>query len=386
MANAVGQGGKKLGQEAAKQLLGGAIGSGQSATGSDNFTQNQNQAEATLAAPESAQQGVEAVQALPGSTQTANNALEQMGKIASETGAPVGAAVKGAGLRQIDQGQQLVNETHQDYNDAVAGAIRATQNAETALNSAAEKAKIDPQAYLNNMGVGGKLMTAIGMALSGIGSGVTGQPNLAMDAYQKNMDRAIQAQAMEFKNLMEVSAQKQGLIKTAQDKQQIAANAYNAAVMSVATGANVAIDGTTFQINNLQALHMAQQLKLLNNIKLSESTDNHSSQFKTNLQSGDVRRSTLMGDAARVMAEKLGMKQPLPPTQGYSPSERVGRPTPGVPNTPAYEKENSFSDDEVEPAQPGMTPNYDDKDFYSAVQRHQDKQAAREKAIKEGSL
>jgi len=53
---------------------------------------------------------------------------------------------------------------------------------------------IDPKHYLGEMGAGGKVATAIGLFLGGIGSGITGQSNPAMDFLNKQIDRDIEAQ------------------------------------------------------------------------------------------------------------------------------------------------------------------------------------------------
>lgn len=315
--------------EAVGQVAG-APGAGVSrALGDGSFTQYENQASATDASPDSAGIGTSAVQALPESNQKANIGIDQAAKIESEVGTPVGDAVKKTGLETNQESLDLIHKTKQDYHDAVQGAIQATTNAESALNDAAQKAAIDPQAYLHTLGVGDKLMASIGMALSGIGSGVTGQPNLAMDLYKKNMDAAIQAQAQEFQNMMEVSAQKQGLIKTAQDKQQIAANAYNAAVMSVTAGSNVAIQGTMAQIKSATAVPLAAQLQNQNNMMNSQAIDRHSSDFSSKYQSNDASKMTLMGDAAKTVIDHLtGNSKRTKDASQAQPANRIGRPLP----------------------------------------------------------
>lgn len=348
---------------------------GNKATGDGTFTQSEDNATATNAAPESAAIGVDAVQGLPGSTQKANLGLEQAGKIEAELGTPVGAEVKGTGLQTNKETENLIRDTRQDYNDAVKGAVQATTNAESALTSAAENAKIDPQAYLKSLGIDGKLMTGIGMALSGIGSGLTGQPNMAMDAYQKNMDRAIQAQTQIFKNMMEVSAQKQGLIKTAQDKQQIAANAYNAAVMSVATGANVAIQGVMTQIKSATAPYTAQQLMLSNDHVKSQAIDRHSKDFSSTIQSGNTGRTTLMGETMKPVVDYLTGKPKNPAAQGFNPAERTGRPVSG---TPASDAQTRFNDSS------STKKAADSNDFDRQLFEREQEQAGKEKAIREG--
>lgn len=54
--------------------------------------------------------------------------------------------------------------------------------------------KIDPNAYMNKMSTGEKVGTVIGLMLSGLGSGLSGQPNMAMDFLDKQIDRDIKGQ------------------------------------------------------------------------------------------------------------------------------------------------------------------------------------------------
>lgn len=54
--------------------------------------------------------------------------------------------------------------------------------------------KIDPERYLSNQGTGTRIASAIGMMLSGIGSGITGQPNLAVQRVNQAIEKDIEAQ------------------------------------------------------------------------------------------------------------------------------------------------------------------------------------------------
>lgn len=58
--------------------------------------------------------------------------------------------------------------------------------------------KIDPGKVWNNASTGNKVLAGIGVLLSGIGSGLTGQPNLAMSVINKTIDDDIAAQRSEL--------------------------------------------------------------------------------------------------------------------------------------------------------------------------------------------
>lgn len=78
--------------------------------------------------------------------------------------------------------------------------------------------KIDPNRYTSSLGTGGKVMTAIGLLLSGVGAGLTGKENMAAQFLQKNIDNDIEAQKAELgkkQNLLSQNLQEFGNIKDA---------------------------------------------------------------------------------------------------------------------------------------------------------------------------
>lgn len=62
--------------------------------------------------------------------------------------------------------------------------------------------KLDPNKLWNDAGVGSKILATIGLALSGAGSGLSGQPNLAFAALDKAIDRDAHAQMQDRSNKM----------------------------------------------------------------------------------------------------------------------------------------------------------------------------------------
>ena len=80
--------------------------------------------------------------------------------------------------------------------------------------------KIDPNAYIKGMSTGSKVMTGIGLILSGMGSGITGGPNLAMQFLQKQIDNDIDAQKANLgtkKTLLEANLRQYGNLRDATD-------------------------------------------------------------------------------------------------------------------------------------------------------------------------
>ena len=62
------------------------------------------------------------------------------------------------------------------------------------LYDAIKNTQIDPKRWQHNQSTGAKIANAIGMALSGIGSGLTGQKNLAQENINRAIDQDIDAQ------------------------------------------------------------------------------------------------------------------------------------------------------------------------------------------------
>lgn len=72
--------------------------------------------------------------------------------------------------------------------------VAANLKKDATLEKAFLNKTIDPERYLKNQSTGTRIASAIGMMLSGIGSGVTGQPNLAVQKIHEAIDKDIEAQ------------------------------------------------------------------------------------------------------------------------------------------------------------------------------------------------
>ncbi len=77
---------------------------------------------------------------------------------------------------------------------------------------------IKPNHYLENMSTEGKIMSSLGILLSGLGTGGTGQSNLAMDIINKQIDRDIDSQVKNLNakhNLLSANQEMFGNLKDA---------------------------------------------------------------------------------------------------------------------------------------------------------------------------
>lgn len=98
----------------------------------------------------------------------------------------LGEAQAAIAQEQIQQQQNFMKHAQDSYNEL--------NQERQGLVSDVKNNLINPNHYMENMSAVGKAGTMIGMLLSGMGSGVTGQPNMAMDILNKQIDRDIQSQ------------------------------------------------------------------------------------------------------------------------------------------------------------------------------------------------
>lgn len=134
--------------------------------------------------------------------------------------------------------------------------------------------KIDPTRVWDNASTGNKIMAGIGILLSGMGSGLTGQPNLAMDVINKTIDRDIDAQKTELgkkQNLLTQNYRKYGDLQQATAatelqlnsivQGQIAAAAAKASGPQAQAQAQVAIGQLQLKSNEIKQSLAIQGLK-----------------------------------------------------------------------------------------------------------------------------
>lgn len=295
--------------KAGADILGGAAGAvaplANAAANSATATQG-NQSEVKVGNADSYPLALEATKDLAPGKEGANQGIAGAAQIEKDIGVPVGQAIKQEGGLDVQKSANDMKDSAQRvYEESVQKTHDATIAAESALKAAAQNATIEPQAYLEKLGTGQKVLTAIGMALSGIGSGLTGQPNLAVDLYNKNTERAIETQKAKFENMMAASASAQGLLKTAQDRQAISSLAYQSAIMSVMQGNNAAIQGASMQIKSAAAPDIAKQLQFENDLKFQQANDAFSKSYINTMQSSDARQKNLLGAAMIPVAQHL---------------------------------------------------------------------------------
>lgn len=112
---------------------------------------------------------------------------EQIGQQQEALDASQAAGKEVAG---VQEGEAAALGKLPTYNDIVANYQAKDQK----LAQSYADAKIDPEHFLHSMSTGSKILTGIGMVLSGMGSATTGQPSYAMQVVNDAIKRDVEAQ------------------------------------------------------------------------------------------------------------------------------------------------------------------------------------------------
>lgn len=265
---------------------------------SKNFQQNSLNSVATPAADTAAV-------SLSGSASKAQKGVESAAETTDTLGTPVAKAASEAALDNLDFSKQQLRDTKLEYEQSLRGMHDATEKAGTAMEMAAEKSQIDPDLYLKRLGVSGRLLSSIGIILSGAGAGLSGQPNMAMQVFQKNIDRDIAAQQQNYQNLMENAAKQHDLLLTAKDRKLIATAAYYGAQQSVLMGAQAAIENVSALTKFATAKNVGETVKFELQQRLLKSLQDYTSLYKTVSSSGDLNNYNAMGVGIAAVADHL---------------------------------------------------------------------------------
>jgi hypothetical protein len=114
------------------------------------------------------------------------------------------SAIKQAGMAQENSYQAQANvwqnlvKEEQKANAEAAQKLAPLEAKSQELFKAVADGKVDHNRLYSNMSTGNKVLAAISVGLSGLGSGLTGQSNMAMDVIQKSIDRDIESQKIDL--------------------------------------------------------------------------------------------------------------------------------------------------------------------------------------------
>lgn len=116
-------------------------------------------------------------------------------------------AIRGAGAAEGKMGR----DTAQAYQDAITQQqqlpspeeiMAKRQQDDTDFENKLKSQKIDPEHYWNHQGTGSKILSTLGVLVSGLGAGQAGQENMAMKNINSAIDRDIDAQKNDQSNTM----------------------------------------------------------------------------------------------------------------------------------------------------------------------------------------
>jgi hypothetical protein len=254
---------------------------------------------------ETSQEATALAKGIPSTTQAAQKGAAQAAQTEKAIKVPAGGAGMAAAQKQTAQGQTLQGEAQQSYLKSAQQITQLQADAENALKMANAKAEIDPQRYLKNMSVSDKTITALGLFFGGAGAGMSRTSNPVADVLQKNIDRDIDAQKQEYSNLMQQAAAKAGLLKTAQDKQQIDLMAQQYATITVNNGISNLLNSSQFKAQGAVAPDLAASVQNQLQQNALGALGAYNQNYINTYQAGDTKRLNLFGIGAETVAEKL---------------------------------------------------------------------------------
>ncbi len=297
--------------------LAGALVPKQDTTQSDTAT-----AQGTSSA--AAQQGEQSAIDFGKSTEAAKAATGNIGEAEKKAAGTDFAPLQGSAAGAVGSAAGQAANSKQASQNGITQVNNATIAAGDAINRAASLAPVDPQRYLTNLGVSGRTLASLGVALSGLGAGLTGQPNMAMEILQKNIDRDIDSQKDLYQRKINEVSQQQNLIKTGLDQQNVAQQSYFGAQQTVLSGAQaaaaLAMQKLGLSVGDQKAVVVQNQLQK----QKIEATDAHTDRYVSNMHSGDTRTQNLMYNAATTVADQVGGTHQAPPTSSSAnPNSRA---------------------------------------------------------------
>ena len=133
-----------------------------------------------------------------------------------------------------------------------------------AFNKVKEAAIVNPQEVIKNFfkdsdgkdSTGKKLLFGLGMLLSGIGGGLTGQPNMAQQIFETRLQQGIDNKRKDFQNSFDIAAQEANIgskfIQSAQGRamsQQMAAGSSKTLISAVTEALGTNLQSTTAKNN-----------------------------------------------------------------------------------------------------------------------------------------
>ena len=195
--------------------------------------------------------------------------------------------------------------------------FKKNQESHLAFAQAILNGKIDPDRYVRNMDTGSRIASGIAMIISGIGSGLTGQPNYAIQHLEKAIDRDIDAQKSDKGDVMNLWKMNMDIYKNEQAATLAAKNQMLVGSMLKLKAAAALLPSAQAQIKAAPALAKLQEQITDNDWKIAVTTGAPGSEEEWNQKMGqmqikdrhiyeDLQKRTIpgVGRAKRQLSEK----------------------------------------------------------------------------------
>lgn len=240
------------------------------------------------------QAGEQTTQTLQDTAPTVNTAIEKTAEYTKNL-EPIVQSATDSAQHVTNLNESTTQVAHDNYVKSVQSTSDGLIATDHAIQQMGEAAKIDPTRYQTNLGLRKQTLAALGMALSGIGAGLTGQPNMAMEVFQRNLDRDIDAQKQTFLNLKDVADARLKQVNALQNNQAMNSTAQSAASVGAFTGINSILDSVSALSKVGTVKWQADLLKQLNSQNLLKAYDDHAKVFTTQTLSGNQENMNAIG-------------------------------------------------------------------------------------------
>lgn len=195
-----------------------------------------------------------------------------------------------AQLKSTPQSKQELDKSLNKFSDSM-------DQKQISLDSMQNELAQNPQAAVQKQYFGSasnSIMSSLAMALSGIGSGLTGQPNSAMEVFNNQIKRAIDQRSQNIEGYLKQSQQHQLSADQQMSKAQIAAMSRNIAITEINHGVAGLTEGLANTVKAKSGQAMAQVIIQKATQDAAQSAAQVTAPFVTNGTMNDASHITAM--------------------------------------------------------------------------------------------
>lgn len=168
------------------------------------------------------------------------------------------------------QTQGAVNQFQKNQGQTAESIVAASRAKDEQLERSFLDNKIDPNRFWKNQSTGSKIAAGIGLLFSGIGSGITGGPNLAMHQINSAIENDIDAQKNDQSKKMNLWKMNREALGNDLQAHAATQNQYYTALQAKMLQSSQGIQNAEVQLKVKQAISDLQQRKLQNNMLMGE--------------------------------------------------------------------------------------------------------------------